>query len=63
MSLAHSSNKTTTIYKQNPVCTGFYIMSDFNDVLESGNHDCLLGYDNVDLFVDEVMKKRNELLL
>ena len=28
--------KTTTIYKQNPVCNGNYIISELEDVLKSG---------------------------
>ena len=31
-----AGNKTTNIYKQNPVLNGFYIISEVNDVLESG---------------------------
>ena len=27
-------NKTTNIYKQNPVCNGYYIVSELNDVLK-----------------------------
>ena len=29
-------NKTTNIYKQNPVLNGYYIISELEDVLESG---------------------------
>ena len=29
-------NKTTNIYKQNPVLDGYYIISELEDVLESG---------------------------
>ena len=29
-------NKTTNIYKQNPLCNGYYIVSDLEDVLKSG---------------------------
>ena len=49
-------NKTTNIYKQIPVLNGFYIISEMNDVLESGYYESPLGYDNVDWFVKEVTK-------
>ena len=29
-------NKTTNIYKQNPACKGYYIVSELEDVLKSG---------------------------
>ena len=29
-------NKTTDVQKQSPVCNGYYIVSEFNDVLQSG---------------------------
>ena len=49
-------NKTTNIYKQNPVLNGYQIISELEDVLKSGYHKSPLGYDNVDWFVDEVIK-------
>ena len=49
-------NKTTNIYKQNPVLNGYYKISEFDDVLESGFYESPLGYDNVDWFVKEVIK-------
>ena len=49
-------NKTTDIYKQNPVLKGYYIISELDDVLKSGYHKSPLGYDNVDWFVKELMK-------
>ena len=54
-------NKTTNIYKQNPVLKGYYIISEFEDVLESGYYESPLGYDNVDWFVKEVIKLENKM--
>ena len=54
-------NKTTNIYKQNPVLNGYYIISELNDVLESGYYESPLGYDNVDWFVKEVIKLENKM--
>ena len=49
-------NKTTNIYKQNPVLNGYYIISELKDVLESGYCESPLGYDSVDWFVNEDKK-------
>ena len=49
-------NKTANIYKQNPVLKCYQMESELEDVLKSGNYNSPLGYDNVDWFVDEVMK-------
>ena len=54
-------NKTTNIYKQNPVLNGYYIISELEDVLESGYYESPLGYDNVDWFVKEVIKLENKM--
>ena len=54
-------NKTTNIYKQNPVLNGFYIISELNDVLESGYYESPLGYDNVDWLIKEVIKIENKM--
>ena len=51
-------NKTTNIYKQNPVCNGYYIVSELNDILQSGYYHSPLGYKNVDWFVNETNKIR-----
>ena len=47
-------NKTTNIYKQNPVLNGYHILSELEDVLKSDFYKSPLGYNNVDWFVDEV---------
>ena len=49
-------NKTSNIYKQNPVINGYRIESELENVLQSGYHKSPLGYDNVDWFVYEVIK-------
>ena len=49
-------NKTTSIYKQNPVCSCHEIISESEVVLKSGYYKFPLGYDNVDWFVIEVIK-------
>ena len=49
-------NKTTIIYKQNPVLNGYEIVSELEDNLKSGYYEFPLFYKNVDWFVDEVKK-------
>ena len=53
-------NKTTNIYKQNPVLNGYHIISELKDVLKSDYYKSPLGYDNVDWFVNEVIKLENK---
>ena len=54
-------NKTTNIYKQNAVLNGYYIISELEDVLGSDYYESLLGYDNLDWFVKEVIKLENKI--
>ena len=54
-------NKTTNIYKQNPVLNGYHIVSELGDVLKSDYYKYPLGYDNADWFVDEVIKLENKM--
>ena len=54
-------NKTTNIYKERPVCNGYYIVSELNNVLKSGYYHSLLNYKNVNWFVDEMIKLENEM--
>ena len=54
-------NKTTNIYKQNPILNGFHTESELEDVLKNGYHKSPLGYKNVDWFVDEVVKLENNM--
>ena len=54
-------NKTTNIYKQNPVLNGYHIVSELEDVLKSDDYKSPLGYDNVDWFVDEIIKLENKM--
>ena len=60
----HNSNigdKTTNIYKQNAVLNGYHIVSELEDVLKSDYYNNPLGYNNVDWFVDEVIKVENKI--
>ena len=54
-------NKTTNIYKQNPILNGYYIVSELEDVLKSDYYKSPLGYDNVDWFVNEVIRLENKI--
>ena len=54
-------NKTTNIYKQNPVLNGYHKVSELEDILKSDYYKSPLGYDNVDWFVDEVIKLENKM--
>ena len=51
-----TGNKTTNIYKQNPILNGYHIVSELEDVLKSDYYKSPLGYNNVDWFLDEVIK-------
>ena len=54
-------NKTTNIYKQEPVCNGYQIVSEIEDVIKSGYYESPLGYENVNWFVDEIIKLENKM--
>ena len=54
-------NKTTNIYKQNPVLNGYHLVSELEDILKSDYYKSPLGYNNVDWFVDEVIKLENKM--
>ena len=54
-------NKTTNFYKQNPILNGYGIVSELEDDSKSGFHISTLGYDNVDWFVNEVIKLENNM--
>ena len=54
-------NRTTNIYKQNPVPNGYHIIFELEDVLESGYYKSPLAYDNVDWFINEVIKLENKM--
>ena len=53
------ANKTTNIYKQNPVLDGYHIESELDYVLHSSYYKYPFGYNKVDWFVDEVIKLEN----
>ena len=40
---------------------GYHIISEVEDVLKSGYYESPLGYDNVDWFVNEVIKLENKM--
>ena len=54
-------NKTTNSYKQNPVINGYKIVSEMESVSKGGYYESPLGYDNVDWFVNEVIKLENKM--
>ena len=54
-------NKTTNKYKQNPILNGYHIESELEGILKSGYHKSPLGYNNVDWFVNEVIKLENKI--
>ena len=41
-------DKTTIIYKQTPVCNGYGVISELEDVLKTGYFKSSLGYEKVD---------------
>ena len=51
------------IYKQNPILNGYYIISELENVLKSGYHKSPLGYNNVDWFLNQVIKLENKMAL
>ena len=55
-----TGNKTTNIYKQYPKLNGYERISEFDVVLKSGYHKSPFGYNNVDWFVDEIIKLENK---
>ena len=57
---SHIGSKTTNIFRQNPMCNRFYIVSELNDVLQSGFRSTF-GEDNVEWFVNEVIKIENNM--
>ena len=54
-------DKTTNNCKQNPVLNGYHKISELEDVLKSGYYESPLGYNNVDWFVNEVLKLENKM--
>ena len=54
-------NKTTNIYKQNAVFNGYHIETELEDVLKIDYYKSPLGYNNVDWFVNEVIKLENKM--
>ena len=54
------TNKLFSVFR-NPVCYGFYVVSEMNIILQSGYYESPLGYDNVDWLADEVIKLENNM--
>ena len=49
-------NKTTNIYKQNSVLNGYRIEYELDDILKSGYYRSPLANNDIDWFVNEVIK-------
>ena len=54
--ISSKGNKTTIFFQKIPVCNGYYIVSELDDVLKYWYCESHLGYDNKNWFVDEVIK-------
>ena len=54
--------KLTNILKQNPVLNGYRIESELEDVLKSGYYKTSSGSNNVNSFVDEILKLENKMV-
>ena len=52
--------KTNNVYQQNPVSTGYNIVSELHKILQSGYYESPPAYKNVDCFVDDVKKIQNK---
>ena len=61
MSQIRSVKKATNIYKQNPLCKGYFIVSESTDVLQSVYYESPPGYNFVNWFVNEVLKLENKM--
>ena len=54
-------DKTTNIYKQEPVRNGYHIVSELDHVLKNGYQKSPLGHENVNWFVDEIINLENQM--
>ena len=54
-------NKATNFYKQIPLCNGYGIVAELEDAFKSDYYKSPLGYENVDWFVDEIIKLENKM--
>ena len=54
-------NKTTNIYKQNPIPNGYHILSELEDVLKIGYYKAPLGSGNVDWFAEGVINLEHKM--
>ena len=55
-------NKTTNIFKQNPILNCYNIVSELEDVLKGGYYEIPLGYDSEAWFVIEVIKLEDKMV-
>ena len=53
--------KTTNIHEQNPVLNGYHIESELEDVLKDEYFNFLLGYINVDWFLDKCINLESKM--
>ena len=53
MDISTGGKKSTSIFKQSPVCNGYQKLSELKEILKSGSYEPPLGYSNVDWFVNE----------
>ena len=54
-------DKTANIYKQEPVCNGYQILSNLEHNLKTEYHKSPLGHENINWFVDEIVKLENQM--
>ena len=56
-----TGNKTTNIYKHTPLPNDYHLISELDGVLKNGYYRSSVGYNNVDWFVNEVIKLENKM--
>ena len=61
LDISTKGNKTTNIYRQNPVLNSYQIKSELDDVLQSCCYESPLGYNIENLFVKKVFRLENKL--
>ena len=54
-------DKITNIYKQTPVCNGYRIVLEVEEVLKSGYYKSPLRHEKCDWFVDEIVELENKM--
>ena len=56
-----SARNQQLFYKQNPLCNGYYIVSESSFVLQSGYCNSIVGNDTIDWLVNELTKLENKM--